>query len=282
MLKFGASTGVGFFLEVKNGNMLNTNSKTSCEDLTPGVYLIGAGPGASDLITVRGAKLLAKADIVFHDALINEEMLSWCPQAKLVSVGKRCGKYSNSQLFINQQLINASSKFKIIVRLKGGDPLIFGRATEEIEALLQANIYCEIVPGITTALAASAELKQAPTSRNISRSLKITTLPTRLNYVDHETKIFYMGRDQLSTIAIDLMNQGLSSTTPVCLMESVSNKDQRSFGSTLEELSRYKDVNTFTDEKPLIVMIGEVYQSVYKTLTPLIQDVAPINHILSA
>ena len=91
-----------------------------------------------------------------------------------------------------------------------------------------------------------------------------------------------MGRDQLSTIAIDLLNQGLPGSTPVCLMESVSNQDQRSFGTTLEELSMYKDVCIFSDEKPLIVMIGEVYQSVYKTLTPLIQDVAPINHILSA
>ena len=117
--------------------MLSTKFNSSNKPLAPGVYLIGAGPGAADLITVRGSSILSKADIVFYDALIDEEMLSWCPQAKLVSVGKRCGKYSNSQLFINQQLINASSKYKIVVRLKGGDPLIFGRANEEIEAELR-------------------------------------------------------------------------------------------------------------------------------------------------
>jgi uroporphyrin-III C-methyltransferase len=262
--------------------MFNTKSHFKNQQPSPGVYLIGAGPGAADLITVRGSNILSKADIVFYDSLIDEEILSWCPQAKLVSVGKRCGKYSNSQLFINQQLINASSKHNIVVRLKGGDPLIFGRATEEIEALRNAKIHFEIVPGITTALAASAALQQAPTSRNISRSLKITTLPTRLNYIDQETKIYYMGRDQLSTIANELMQQGQSGNTPVCLMESVSNKDQKSFGATLEELSFFNSNALLSNEKPLIVMIGEVYRNTFRTLLPLIPEIVPENRELSA
>ena len=262
--------------------MLSTKFNSSNKPLAPGVYLIGAGPGAADLITVRGSSILSKADIVFYDALIDEEMLSWCPQAKLVSVGKRCGKYSNSQLFINQQLINASSKYKIVVRLKGGDPLIFGRATEEIEALRQAKIHLEIVPVITTARAASAALQQAPTSRNISRSLKITTLPTRLNYLDQETKIYYMGRDQLSTIANELMQEGLGGSTPVCLMESVSNRDQRSFGATLEELRFFNNHHLLSNEKPLIVMIGEVYRNTFRTLLPLLPEIVHENHELSA
>jgi uroporphyrin-III C-methyltransferase len=92
------------------------------------VYLVGAGPGAADLITVRGAKLLERADIVFHDALVEPEMLALCPQATLVPVGKRCGKLSSAQHFINKRLVDAAHKYQTIVRLKGGDPMLFGRA----------------------------------------------------------------------------------------------------------------------------------------------------------
>jgi uroporphyrin-III C-methyltransferase len=262
--------------------MLNKKVRLPSKNLNAGVYLIGAGPGAADLITVRGASILAKADIVFFDALIDEEILSWCPQAKLVSVGKRCGKYSTSQLFINQQLIHAATKHQIVVRLKGGDPLIFGRATEEIEAIKKANIYLEIVPGITTALAASAVLQQAPTSRNISRSLTITTLPTRLNYVNHETKIYYMGREQLTNIANELINDGFSKDTPLCLVESVSHSDQRCFGATLEELQHFNHQELFSSNKPLIVLVGEVYRETYRELLPLTPDSKIHNQKLSA
>ena len=112
------------------------------------VYLVGAGPGAADLITVRGAKLLAQADIVFHDALVEPEMLALCPQATLVAVGKRCGKLSSAQQFINKRLVDAAHKYKIVVRLKGGDPMLFGRADEEIQALKADGIEVAVVPGI--------------------------------------------------------------------------------------------------------------------------------------
>ena len=159
-------------------------------NIKPGVYLIGAGPGAEDLITVRGAHLLGKADIVFFDALINPAMLDWCNSTNLVQVGKRCGSHSTSQRFINKQLVDAAKKYKVVVRLKGGDPLVFGRAQEEIDALHDAGIHFEVVPGITTALAASAELKQPPTSREISRTLMLTTLPSRRAYPDSATSIY--------------------------------------------------------------------------------------------
>ena len=113
------------------------------------VYLVGAGPGAADLITVRGAKLLEKADIVFHDALVEPEMLELCKQAVKVPVGKRCGKLSSAQHFINKRLIDAAQQYNIIVRLKGGDPMLFGRADEEIQALKGSGIAVEVVPGIT-------------------------------------------------------------------------------------------------------------------------------------
>jgi len=139
------------------------------------VYLIGAGPGAADLITVRGAKLLALADIVFHDALVEEEMLAYCPQAKKVAVGKRCGKHSTAQKFINKRLVDAAQKYQVIVRLKGGDPMIFGRADEEITELLESGVEVEVVPGITAALAAAASLKQSLTLRGVARSVAFST-----------------------------------------------------------------------------------------------------------
>ena len=110
------------------------------------VFLVGAGPGAADLITVRGAKLLEQADVVFYDALVDPEMLELCPQAEKIPVGKRCGKLSSAQQFINKRLVDAAQKYQIIVRLKGGDPMLFGRADEEITALKEAGIEVEVVP----------------------------------------------------------------------------------------------------------------------------------------
>jgi len=237
----------------------------------PGVYLIGAGPGAADLITVRGARILADADIVFYDALIDISMLEWCSGTKLVQVGKRCGSHSSSQHFINKQLVDAAIKDSVVVRLKGGDPLIFGRAQEEIDALEKANIRYEIVPGITTALAASAQLKQPPTTRELSRTLTLTTLPGRCAHADHKTAIYYMVRDQLSEVATTLIAQGYSVGTPVCLMESVSLPSQRSFGCTLYDL-RLGDIHHhFLDRQPVVVMVGEVYRQKLRTLNPFIE-----------
>ncbi len=239
--------------------------------VTPGVYLIGAGPGAADLITVRGARILALADIVFYDALIDLSMLEWCTGTKLVSVGKRCGAHSSSQHFINKQLVDAAKKHLVVVRLKGGDPLIFGRAQEEIDALEQANVHYEIVPGITTALAASAQLRQPPTTRELSRTLTLTTLPGRCSHADHKTTIYYMARDQLSDIAVALIAEGHSPITPVCLMESVSLPTERSFACTLDELQLGDVHHHFLDRQPVIVMVGEVYRKKLQILSPLIE-----------
>ena len=250
--------------------MQNTIHKLlSSKALQAGVYLVGAGPGAFDLITVRGASLLASADIVLHDALIDPRMLEWCSGAKLVEVGKRCGAHSNSQRFINKQLVDAAKKFAVVVRLKGGDPLIFGRAMEEIAALEAENIYFEIVPGITTALAASAALKQPPTVRNVSRTLTLTTMSSNLSYEDAGTTIYYMGREQLPEIAKSLIESGRDKGTPVCLVESVSLESQRMIGTSLAELSSIEPSHIFPDRHPVIVMVGEVYQSRAKELLPL-------------
>jgi uroporphyrin-III C-methyltransferase len=259
-----------------------TDKALQINALTPGVYLIGAGPGAADLITVRGSRILAQADIIFYDALIDISMLGWCSSAKLVQVGKRCGSHSSSQHFINKQLVDAASKFSVVVRLKGGDPMIFGRAQEEIDALEKANVRYEIVPGITTALAASAELKQPPTTRELSRTLTLTTLPGRCAHEDHKTAIYYMARDQLSEVGTTLIAQGYSVDTPVCLMESVSLSTQRSYACTLGQL-RFGDVHHhFLDRQPVVVMVGEVYRKKLQTITPFIESTTHFNVLQKA
>src|ERR1035437_8776414 len=136
------------------------------------VYLIGAGPGAADLITLRGARLLALADAVLYDALVQPELLEMAHQeAKLIDVGKRCRQVSTDQRFINRALIEAAQHHAVVVGLKGGDPMIFGRAQEEIAALQAAGTEFEIVPGITSALHAAAELGVSPTRRGLSRNV---------------------------------------------------------------------------------------------------------------
>lgn len=228
------------------------------------VYLIGAGPGAADLITVRGAKLLAKADIVFYDALVDNSMLELCPQAILVPVGKRCGKLSTAQQFISKRLVDASKNYQVIVRLKGGDPMIFGRADEEMSALKQNGIPFEIVPGITSALAAAASLKQSLTLRGVSRSVAFATHAKAEsdeknqelgNYAD--TMVYYMGKKDAVNIALHLMQAGRSPDTPVAIIESISTKNERILRTSLLQLGNDVAKEWLSENAPAILVIGQ-------------------------
>lgn len=235
------------------------------------VYLVGAGPGAVDLITVRGAKLLAQADIVFHDALVEPEMLELCPQAEKIAVGKRCGKLSSAQQFINKRLVDAAQKYKIIVRLKGGDPMLFGRADEEISTLNAAGITVEVVPGITAALAGAASIQQSLTLRGVSRSVAFVTLaqategtknasPNQpLSNPSADTLVYYMGRKDAAKIAQQLIAQGNRHTfdTPVQILEAVSTSKERHWESNLGELAQGKADDWFDSNSPALIMVGE-------------------------
>jgi len=240
------------------------------------VYLVGAGPGAADLITVRGAKLLAKADIVFHDALIDPAMLELCPQAVKVAVGKRCGKLSSAQEFINKRLVDAAQKYQTIVRLKGGDPMLFGRADEELGTLQAAGIPFEIVPGITAALAGAASLQKSLTLRGISRSVAFVTLAQASDSSQDEqqpvqpianpsadTLVYYMGRKDAAKIAQQLLasspNQGAN--TPVHILEAVSTAKERHWESNLEALAEGKADQWFDPSSPALILIGQALTS---------------------
>jgi len=232
------------------------------------VYLVGAGPGAADLITVRGAKLLEKADIVFHDALVEPEMLALCPQATLVPVGKRCGKLSSAQHFINKRLVDAAYKYQTIVRLKGGDPMLFGRADEELSSIKDAGIEVEVVPGITAALAGAASIGQSLTLRGVSRSVAFVTLAQATENPGYgeplanpsaDTLVYYMGRKDASRIAQQLIEQSPNHgiNTPVQILEAVSTPRERQWDSTLSELAAGKADQWFDRSSPALIMIGE-------------------------
>jgi uroporphyrin-III C-methyltransferase len=197
------------------------------------VILVGAGPGAADLITVRGARILALAEVVLYDALVTDEMLALCPQAKKISVGKRSGQRSTAQLDINERLVTCARDYKLVVRLKGGDPMIFGRADEELRVLEAHGIEVEIVPGITAALAAAAAAKQPLTMRGIARSVAFFTSATAPGQPDDtilpacDTIVQYMGGREAMTTAERLLAQGRSPETPVVIVENCSLPGQR-------------------------------------------------------
>jgi uroporphyrin-III C-methyltransferase len=226
------------------------------------VYLIGAGPGAQDLITLRGARLLAAADVVLHDALVTSEMLELCPRAEKILVGKRCGQLSTAQQFINKQLVDSARKHAIVVRLKGGDPMLFGRADEELRALEEAGIHVEVVPGITTALAAAAATRQPLTKRGISRSVAFFTSSTApeldglVTTPNTDTLVQYMGGREAISTANALLAQGRDAAMPVVVIENVSRPDQRVLRLTLADLARGLDAAN----GPVLVMIGNALE----------------------
>lgn len=229
------------------------------------VYLIGAGPGAADLITVRGADLLRRADIVFHDALVQPEMLALAPQAKLVGVGKRCSRISTDQRFINRNLVEAAAKYEIVVRLKGGDPMLFGRAQEEIDALEAAGIEYEIVPGVTAALAGSAQVGRSLTRRGVSRSVVFVT--PRVGEGEDtsdwapavaaaDTAVLYMAAGQAEALVRVLQQHGMAATTPVAIVENASLPTSRRVLTVLGDLPRAIPSG---EGGPVLVMLGQVF-----------------------
>jgi uroporphyrin-III C-methyltransferase len=229
------------------------------------VYLVGAGPGAPDLLTLRAADALARADVVFHDALVHPDTIGLARNAQRIAVGKRCGKHSTAQRFINKRLVDAARKHRVVVRLKGGDPMLFGRAQEEIAALEDAGIEYEVVPGVTAALAASAELGISLTRRGAARSVAFVT--PRVGEGEKanawakaaaasDTAVIYMGAGQAGLIASALLAQGLSAATPVVVVESASLPERRQWRLALRDLARIAD---FGVTGPALILVGEVY-----------------------
>jgi len=226
------------------------------------VFLVGAGPGAPDLITLRGAEVLKRADIVFHDALVHPGVLALAARAESIAVGKRCGKFASAQQFINKRLVDAAHKYRVVVRLKGGDPMLFGRAQEEIAALQAAGVPCEVVPGVTSALAAAAEAHASLTQRGVARSVAFVTPRVAAGEAPSEwvksvaaadTAVIYMGAGDAQAISAALIAAGLSRDLPVLVVESASLPESRRIALTLGELP---EIAHYGVSGPAVILLG--------------------------
>jgi uroporphyrin-III C-methyltransferase len=227
------------------------------------VYLVGAGPGDPELLTVKALRVLRTADAVLHDDLVAPEILKLIPPtAQVQNVGKRCGKKKILQEEINYLMIALAETGLRVVRLKSGDPLIFGRAGEEIEALRRANIPFEIVPGVTSAMGAAAAAQIPLTHRRASSALVFLTAhqapgSEAANWSklagSGATLVIYMPGQNYSEIAAKLSAAGLTSETPCAVISRATTPQQRTHRSTLAELSRLPKLSA-----PTLLVVGEV------------------------
>lgn len=220
------------------------------------VSLVGFGPGDPDLLTIKAAKAIDAADIIFYDDLIDDSYLA-DKKAEKIYVGKRAGYHHKEQADINRLLLDAAREGKNVVRLKGGDPMIFAHGSEEIEYLKSNLIKVNVIPGITTASALAASQKISLTHRDFSSSVALVSGHTPQPVTpDAETLVYYMGAKQLQTIATQLIDkEGWAFNTPVLLTYNVSRPDEQTFETTLWNLRNDEMQNLPT---PLIALIGYV------------------------
>ncbi|UJW73684.1 siroheme synthase CysG [Rhizobium sp. SL42] len=229
------------------------------------VFLVGAGPGAEDLLTLRAHRLMMECDVIVYDALVPREVVDMGRRdADRIPVGKRKGCHSKSQDEINDLLVELGREGKRVVRLKSGDPLIFGRAGEEMAALRHAGIPYEIVPGVTSAFAAAADFELPLTLRGVSSSLVFTTghdlngdiLPDWARLALSGTTVaVYMGRTVAASVAERLMAAGLAEDTTVAVVENAGRRDSRRMHGTLKELPGLEARTELTG--PVMVIIGD-------------------------
>jgi len=207
--------------------------------------------------------LLGEADVVFHDALVPDEILALIRTSRKICVGKRSGRHSTAQHFINKQLLDAAKRNKTVVRLKGGDPMLFGRAHEEIEFLVAHGIEVKVVPGVTAALAASADLGVSLTRRGEARSVAFVTPRVGEGMRESswvraalaaDTVAIYMGAGEGGAIAAALIAAGKQPTTPVAVVEGASMPETVVTYGTLGGLARVK-----SNGGPVLILLGEVY-----------------------
>lgn len=251
------------------------------DDFLPGtVWLVGAGPGDPDLLTRKAARLLAEADTVFYDALVGEEILALAPQAKMVSVGKRSGRHSKDQGTIDELIVAAALAGRKVLRLKGGDPSVFGRAAEELAACAAHGVPVRICPGITAASAAAASGLASLTLRGAARQLTFLTAHARGDEpLQHDwealarnegTLAIYMGRAAAPEIARRLIAGGCDPATPVMVAVNVSLPGERLLRGRLDALSFL--VRTIGQDDPTLLLIGEAVAGRAVATSPACED----------
>ncbi|MFH5833167.1 uroporphyrinogen-III C-methyltransferase [Halalkalibaculum sp. DA384] len=228
------------------------------------VYLVGAGPGDPELITVKGSNILQEADVIVYDRLANPELLSiTSEESEHIYVGKRPGKPSVSQKQINHILVTKAREGKKVARLKGGDSFVFGRGGEECIALKAANVRYEVVPGISSALAAPAYAGIPVTHRKVARSFTVVTGHTIkksdsfenwCHLVNSDTLVILMGMRNLHKIAEQLVRLGRSEDTPVAVIQNATYGDQKVVRGTLETIAEEAEGLS----SPATIVVGEL------------------------
>lgn len=230
------------------------------------VWLVGAGPGDPELLTRKAERLIGCAGVVFHDALVGPGILDLAaPGARLVYVGKRSGRHSKDQPSIDRLIVEAALAGERVVRLKGGDPAIFGRATEELEACRAAGVSVAICPGVTAASAAAASLGLSLTLRGLARKLTFVTAHARADEAldldwqaladPQATLAIYMGKAAAGEVSRQLIAAGLAGDTPVAMVENASLPDERQFHTRLDLLALA--ARSALGDGPSLLLIGK-------------------------
>ncbi|WP_395345034.1 uroporphyrinogen-III C-methyltransferase [Ningiella sp. W23] len=262
-------------------NLIKMNNKQlpSTDTKQGFVWLVGAGPGDAELLTIKAYKAIQAAEVVLYDWLVDESVLALIPDNAIKEfVGKRCGKHSMIQQDISQRIVFHAAKGRKVVRLKGGDPAIFARTYEETQALEQANIAFSIVPGITSASGASAYSGIPLTQRDCAQSLTLTTASLKnpetepnwkalVKASKHQTLVFYMGLGKIDLIAQRLIANGLSPAFPIALIDKACTQYQTVIKGTLGSIG--EDVVNAAITGPAIIICGQVvnYQQAVSELS---------------
>jgi uroporphyrin-III C-methyltransferase/precorrin-2 dehydrogenase/sirohydrochlorin ferrochelatase len=256
-------------ISLKNnvGNKVNNPPN----NLNTRVYLVGGGPGDPDLLTIKALRVMQAADVIVYDYLITDEILTLCrTDAEYISVGKKAGNHTLPQDQINQLLVDLANQGKVVCRLKGGDPYIYGRGGEEAQLLAKHNIPYQVVPGITAAAACSAAVGIPLTHRDYAQSLQFVTghlkkstdanAQSDTNWQSlastNQTLVIYMGIIQSPEIKQQLIKHGRAATTPVAIIEKGTRPDQRVVIGTLSTLDEL--VQSHKIGSPALIIVGEV------------------------
>lgn len=250
----------------QSGHQLNSDKMKAPTSSKKGkVLLVGAGPNDPELLTIKAYQALQKADVVVFDRLVGHEILDLIPEhCEQVYVGKRCGQPSLKQEEINQILIEQAEQGKQVVRLKGGDPFIFGRGGEEALALIAQGIQYDVIPGITAAIGCAASAKIPLTHRGVSRSVTLVTGHVMNGAFDSwtglvgsgQTVVFYMGLEQAQSIQQGLRASGLSASTPIAIIGNGCSAKETTYITTLDELPML--AISLKGLTPALIVVGEV------------------------